>query len=342
MQVFRTLDEAAACYQRDNRRSAVTVGSFDGIHRAHRALLERVSSVALSSRAVSVAVTFEPHPLAVLAPSKLPKLLTPGASKIELLGATGIDRLLLLPFTRELSQWPPEQFVEEVLVKALHARSVIVGENFRFGVRQTGTPEALAKLGTKYDFTTEVFPKFEFRGRVVSSSEIRSLLEAGNMSAANRLLGRPYSIRGPIASGLGIGSKQTVPTFNLGGYPGLIPANGVYITETRLFDAQAQVIGPAHGKPSVTNVGMRPTFGERPLGVETHLLVSPSASEIASKATEIEIAFLYRLRDERKFESPNALLAQIHSDVERANRYFGRIKKLRRHEGLQVGGSLGA
>lgn len=328
MQVFRTLDEIATCYKQDGRRSVVTVGSFDGIHRAHRALLERVSALALSSRAASVAVTFEPHPLAVLAPSKLPKMLTPGDARIELLGSTGIDRLLLLPFTRELSQWSPEQFVAKVLVRALRVHTVIIGENFRFGARQAGTPKVLIDLEKKFGFQTEIFPKFEFGGRTVSSSEIRSLLEAGNISAANRLLGRAYSIRGPIESGLGIGSKQTVPTFNLGEYPGLIPAAGVYITETRLFDASGRLLGPPQGDPSVTNVGTRPTFGERPMGVETHLLVPPPYPGL-TQCAQMEIAFLYRLRDEKKFASPGALLTQIHSDVERAHHYFRRIKKLR-------------
>ena len=328
MQVFRTLDEIAACYRQNNRRSVVTVGSFDGIHRAHRALLERVSALARSRRAASVAVTFDPHPLAVLAPGKLPKMLTPGDARIELLGATGIDRLLLLPFTRELSQWSPEQFVDEVLVRALHVHTVIIGENFRFGARQSGTPEVLIELGEKFGFATQIFPKFELGGRTVSSSEIRSLLEAGNISAANRLLGRPYSIRGPIESGLGIGSKQAVPTFNLGDHPGLIPACGVYITETRLFDASGPLHGKLQGEPSVTNVGTRPTFGERPMGVETHLLTPPSGPDL-SRCTQMEIAFLYLLRDEKKFASPSALLAQIHSDVERAHRYFRRTKRIR-------------
>jgi len=328
MQIFHTLDEIAACYRQDGRRSVGTVGSFDGIHRAHRALLERVSELALSNRAASVAVTFDPHPLAVLAPGKLPRMLTPGDARIELLGVAGIDRLLLLPFTRELSQCSPQQFVEEVLVRALHVHTVIIGENFRFGARQAGTPEVLIELGKQFGFKTEIFPKFEFGGRTVSSSEIRSLLEAGNIPAANRLLGRPYSIRGPIESGLGIGSKQTVPTFNLGDYPGLIPACGVYVTETRLFDASGQLHGKSQGEASVTNIGTRPTFGERPIGVETHLLAPPSGPDLP-KITQMEIAFLYRLRDEKKFDSPSALLTQIHSDVERAHRYFRRTKRTR-------------
>lgn len=322
MQIFRSIPEIAACQPADRRPAVVTIGAFDGIHRAHQALLGRVCQLATQFGAVSVAVSFEPHPLALLAPQRMPRLLTPLPAKIELLVASGVARLLLIPFTSELSQWTPEQFVEEVLVKALRTRTVIVGENFRFGHHQAGTPELLQRLGANHGFTAEVFPRMSFGGRTVSSSEVRSLLEAGKVAPANRLLGRPFAVRGPIESGLGIGSKETVPTFNLGAYPGLLPARGVYITRTRLFDAAGKPLAHGSGAKSVSNIGTRPTFGEREVGMETHLIEAPPPA--TAQAREIEVAFLYRLRDEKKFDSPSALLTQILADVERAKRYFHR------------------
>jgi riboflavin kinase/FMN adenylyltransferase len=326
MQVFRSIEEIAACQAQDARRSVATIGSFDGIHRAHQALLQQVCEIADASKAVSVAVSFEPHPLAVVAPNRMPRLLTPLPVKLELLAATRVERLLLIPFTTDISRWTPEQFVEEVLVKALRATTVIVGDNFRFGYRQSGTPELLAALGEQFRFDTRVFPKMSFGGRTVSSSEIRSLLDAGNVSPANRLLGRTFAVRDRIESGLGIGSKQTVPTFNLGDYTGMIPAHGVYITRARLFDLLGRAITKGPGAQSVTNIGTRPTFGERSVGIETHLI--EELPESAAAAVEMEISFLYRLRDEKRFESPTALLTQILSDVDRAKRYFRRISRL--------------
>ena len=325
MQVFRSLDEIAP----ERRPSTVTVGSFDGIHRAHQELLRLVRERAARQGAVSVAVTFDPHPLAVLAPEKAPRLLTPLPMKLELLAQSGIDQLLVLPFTPEFSRWPPERFVEEVLVRALHTESVVVGDNFRFGHRQAGTPQMLEELGRRWNFRTEILPKIIVRNRAVSSSQIRRLLEDGKVAAANRLLGRPYCIRGPIERGLGIGKRQTVPTFNLGEYPGQIPSRGVYISWARLRMQDKDSSGPAALSPplrSVTNVGHRPTFGERELGVETHLLEGAAGLAADPAPSLLEIGFLYRLREERKFDSPEQLRLQILGDIGRAQAYFRRLE----------------
>ena len=172
MQVFRSLDEVVP----ESRPSTVTVGSFDGIHRAHQELLRRIRERAARVGASSVAVSFDPHPLAVLAPEKAPRLLTPLPLKLELMEQSGIDRLLILPFTPEFSQWSPERFVEEVLVRSLHSESVVVGDNFRFGHRQAGTPQTLAELGRRWNFRTDILPRMILRNRTVSSSQIRRLL----------------------------------------------------------------------------------------------------------------------------------------------------------------------
>jgi riboflavin kinase/FMN adenylyltransferase len=328
MEILRSLDEAA----QQSRHSVVTIGSFDGIHLAHLELLRRVRQYGKQKGAVSTAITFDPHPVQVLAPERAPKLLTPLSVRIELFSRSGIDRLLILPFTLEFSHWSPEQFAAVVLQKTLQARVVIVGDNFRFGHRQAGTPLVMQELGKRDGFETEVVPRMTVRGMTVSSSQIRSLLQQGRLAAANRLLGRCFSIRNHVASGLGIGRTQTVPTLNLAPYDYVIPAAGVYVTQTRVDlrketgkDTIREAESQSRPFRSVTNVGRRPTFGERELGIETHLLESWHDSS----PTEIEVSFLYRLRDERTFSSPPELRAQIMRDVGRTEKYFRRLERFR-------------
>ncbi len=307
-----------------DRRAVVTVGNFDGLHLAHQELLRRVRQRARERNASSIAITFDPHPAQVLAPQKAPRLLTPLPVKLELLGKSGIDRLLVLPFTEEFSRWSPERFVEEVLVKALQSESVWVGENFRFGHHQAGNPETMKQMGLRWNFQTEVLPHVRFRTATVSSSQIRCLLQNGQMSMTNRLLGRAFSIRNSVQAGLGIGRNQTVPTLNLAPYDGILPAVGVYVTRARLAETDgAGVEAPA--LRSVTNVGYRPTFGERELGVETHLLEPWEGPPPSS----LELSFLHRLREERRFASAAELKSQIQRDIQRAQSYFRRLEHLR-------------
>jgi len=312
MKIYRSLEQIA----QPGSRTVVTIGNFDGIHLAHQVLLRRVRERAQERNASSVAVTFDPHPARILAPHKAPRLLTPLPVKEELLEKSGVDRLLILPFTEEFSRWSPERFVEQVLVKTLEAQHVVVGDNFRFGHRQAGTSAVLRNLGQEWSFQIEVISRICFRKTTVSSSEIRRLLEQGKVSLANRLLGRPFSVRNRIEPGLGIGSSQTVPTLNLAAYDGMLPTVGVYVTWAKLNGRLLR---------SVTNVGHRPTFGERELGVETHLL-EPWAGP---PPETLEVRFLYRLRDERKFDSPEQLKAQILRDVQRAETYFRRLERFR-------------
>ena len=329
MQILRSLEQAAT----KSGRSVVTIGSFDGIHLAHQELLQRVRERAAQEQAASVAITFDPHPLQVLAPQKAPKLLTPAPVKFELLAKSGVDRLLILPFTEDLSRWPPEKFVEEVLVKALRAAVVLVGDNFRFGHRAAGTPAMLEELGRRWNFQTEVLPSILLRGMPISSSQIRCLLEEGRISLANRLLGRPFPVRNRIEPGLGIGRNQTVPTLNLAPYSEMLPATGVYVTWAKIGVSSEEKKGaksqgaepqgaenPPRPLRSVTNVGYRPTFAERGLGVETHLLEKWDGPT----PDFLEVSFLYRLRDERKFDSAEQLKAQIVKDICRAEAYFRR------------------
>jgi len=322
MEIFYSLDEIAL----QRGPSTVTVGSFDGIHRAHQELLRRVRERAVEQGAFSTAVTFDPHPVSVLAPEMAPRMLTPLPLKLELFERSGIRRLLILPFTLEFSRWSPAQFVEQVLVKALRSESVLVGDNFHFGFRQTGTPQVLAELGSRFGFRTEILERMFLRNKTVSSSQIRILLELGNVPLANRLLGHPFNIRGPIEPGLGIGTCQTVPTMNLGASSSLVPKEGVYITLARLASDEsgtARISRLSAPLPSVTNVGHRPTFGERALGVETHLLEEWRGE----KASVLDVSFLHRLRDERKFDSAAQLKTQILRDIRRSQSYFRRLRR---------------
>jgi riboflavin kinase/FMN adenylyltransferase len=298
----------------------VTIGNFDGVHLAHQTLLRRVVEVARTQGQSATAITFEPHPIKLLSPDHAPKLLTPLPRKVDLIATTGIDLLVVLPFTRELARQSPIEFVRHVLVKPLRASSVHVGPNFRFGYRQSGDTEILEELGNQEGFRVEVVPMLMVRGDRVSSTRIRELLTEGHVHKANRLLGRPFSARGPIVAGMGVGRKHTVPTLNLAPIEEQLPKVGVYVTRTYLA-------GVRHD--SVTNVGFKPTFGDHRLTVETFLLdFSGQIDEI-----DMEIEFLYRLRDEMKFQNPAILKVQIQEDARRALKFFRLLKQYRERTG---------
>ncbi|MDR3676070.1 MAG: bifunctional riboflavin kinase/FAD synthetase [Acidobacteriota bacterium] len=321
---LRELDEQPA-------PSVVTIGNFDGVHLAHQTLLRRVVEVARPQGLQAAAITFEPHPIKILSPDHAPKLLTPLPRKVELIAATGIDLLVVLPFTRELARQSPLEFVRRALLDPLHASSVHVGPNFRFGYRQSGDTEVLEELGNQEGFRVEVVPMLVIRGDRVSSTRIRELLAEGHVHKANRLLGRPFSARGPIVAGMGVGRKHTVPTLNLAPIEEQLPKVGVYVTHTVLA-------GVAHD--SVTNVGFKPTFGDHRLTVETFLLdFSGQIDE-----SDMEIKFLYRLRDEMKFQNPAILKVQIQEDARRSLKFFRLLKQYGQRpngSGSQLIGSSG-
>jgi riboflavin kinase/FMN adenylyltransferase len=307
MEIFHTLDEIPAGFG----PALVSVGNFDGVHRAHAHVLREIVSRARSTGAKSAAVTFEPHPARILRPEAQFKLLTPTPEKLRLLESTGLDAVALLPFGRDLSLMTPRQFAERILKKKLHAREVHEGFNFRFGHKAAGDINLLADLGQEMGFEVKTYPEMTLRGESVSSSRIRGLLSEGRVSRARHLLARPFSILGAPGRGRGYGSKYTVPTINLARYEELVPKDGVYITWTRVGAEQFD---------SVTNVGNRPTFGAELFAIETHLLDFHPIE--LTPETEVEICFLERLRDEVKFPSVEALREQIGRDVKKARRYF--------------------
>ena len=307
MQVFHKLDDIPP----DFGPSLVSVGNFDGVHRAHAHVLSKIVREAKSRGAKAIAVTFEPHPARILRPDSGLKLLTPAPEKLRLLEGTGIDAVLMLPFGRDLSLMTPRQFAERILKKKLHAREVHEGYNFRFGHKAAGDVNLLMQFGQEMGFEVNVYPEQKLRGEPVSSSHIRKLIGEGRVSRARHLLARPFSILGTPGRGRGYGSKYTVPTINLARYEELVPKDGVYITWTRVSAERFE---------SVTNVGNRPTFGADSFAIETHLL-NFHPIELTPEA-EVEICFLDRLRDEIKFPSVEALREQIAGDVRKARRYF--------------------
>ncbi len=319
MRIIRDLGEL-----REHRASVVTIGNFDGMHLAHQRLLARVVEVARPAGAQAVAITFEPHPVKFLAPEHAPKLLTPLERKAQLIESLGIQVLVVLPFTRELAHLSPLGFVRNILLGPLRTLSVHVGPNFRFGYRQAGDTEVLDALGRQEGFRVEVLPMLEVRGERVSSTRVRELLSEGRVQMACRLLGRPFSSYGPIVAGLGVGRKHTVPTLNLAPVEEQLPKIGVYVTRTRLG---------ATWHDSVTNVGHKPTFGDHRLTVETFLL--NYSGEI--READMEIQFLYRLRDEIKFQNPAILKVQIQEDARRSLKFFRLLRvSQQRHSNRQT------
>jgi riboflavin kinase/FMN adenylyltransferase len=307
MQVFHKLEEVPAGYG----PTLVSIGNFDGVHRAHSHVLQEIVTRARQQGAKAIAVTFEPHPVRILRPDSGFKLITPTPEKLRLLEASGLDAVLLLPFGRDLSLMTPRQFAERILKKQLHAREVHEGFNFHFGHKAVGNVDVLAELGREMGFKVIVYPEMKLRGETVSSTRVRTLLSEGRVSRARHLLGHPFSMLSTPGRGRGYGSKYTVPTINLSRYEEFVPRDGVYVTRSRVgkecFD-------------SVTNVGGRPTFGAESFAVESHLLNFHPIE--LTPDTEVEIHFLQRLRDEIKFPSVDALREQIARDVRKSKRYF--------------------
>ena len=315
MRLIQNLEELGALAP----ATVVTVGNFDGVHLAHQMLLRRVVERARVQGAVAAALTFDPHPTRVLAPERAPKLLTPVPEKARLIGALGIDLLVLLPFTGDLARMSPGDFVYDVLVRGLRARAVVVGPNFRFGYRQAGDIEHLAQFAREYGFELDILQALKIRDQAVSSTKTRELVAQGRVHLAGRLLGRAFSVSGPIVQGLGIGREQTVPTLNLAPTDRQLPRIGVYVARTHVGGREHE---------SVVNVGRKPTFGEHQVTVESFLL---DYRDGRIDADEMTIEFLYRLRDERKFPDAAALKAQIIKDAGRALRLFRLLRLFEVH-----------
>lgn len=317
--VVRALDEV------EPAPSAVTIGVFDGVHRGHQAIIGRAVEAAGAYGLRAVAVTFDPHPMAVVRPDDVPPLLQPVDDRVELLAATGVDLVVVLPFTSELSQLEPADFVERVLAGSLAARRVVVGNNFRFGHRAAGDVALLAELGAHHGFEAEAVALRELDGDPISSTEVREHLRAGDVAWAAAALGRPWTYSGEVVRGDGRGRTIGVPTANVVAPDDLVrPGGGVYAARVRLASPAADEAPPdPTGWDAVVNVGTRPTFDGATTTVEAHLLdASERAEDLDLYGQRLQVDFLARLRDERRFDGPGALVAQIHADIDAARAHF--------------------
>jgi riboflavin kinase/FMN adenylyltransferase len=291
----------------------LALGNFDGVHRGHRKILERVRRVAGEHGATSVVMTFDPHPSRVVRPDKAPPLLMTTAQKLDALSSAGLHGAAIVRFTPELSQWDPEMFVRAVLVDWLRVAEVWVGANFLFGHDRSGNFTMLRALGLRYGFKAEKIDAVRYKDFVVSSTRIRRLISEGRVDEAAALLGHEYFLDGTVVKGDRRGTQIGFPTANLCTDNELLPPNGVYATTTRIGDL-------VH--PSVTNIGVRPTVDAAGrITIESHIF----NFDRDLYGAPIQIGFVQRLRDERAFESVDLLKAQIAADCARARGLFDHL-----------------
>jgi riboflavin kinase/FMN adenylyltransferase len=322
---FTAPEQWAAHYAASGRGSVLAIGNFDGIHLGHQAIIRAAVQRAAKTGHVATALTFDPSPRRVLRPESAPLRLSTNAQRMDWFGTAGLEAAVVLPFTLDLARLSPEEFVEQILVRGLHVRAVLVGENFHFGHKQAGNVALLRELGVRHGFAVEIIPPVALDGEIVSSTAIRREIAAGGVTHAARLLGRPFTLTGEIVPGTGTGRRFTFPTLNLKPDQELLPARGVYVTRTLLE-------GETKSRRSVTNVGMRPTFNGASLSVETHLL--DFSGEVTAK--RMELHFWKRLREEKKFAGPEELRAQIARDITSTRRFFTRLRRYRTARQPQV------
>ena len=294
-------------YRPEPQPAVVALGVFDGVHLGHREILGAAVTRARAGGFVAIACTFEPHPMEVLQAGRAPAPIATLAERLDLIATTGVDTTVVLPFTRELAAVEPEAFVKDVVLQRLRGREIVVGFNHTFGRGARGNARLLEEMAPRLGFRVDVVPPRVVDGVPVSSSEIREALRLGDVERAGRYLGRPYAIRGTVVAGAGRGRTLGFPTANIRPDRPLLIATGVYA-------GTVEEAGERHG--AVVNLGIRPTFGENQLVVEAHLL--DFVGDLYDRT--VNLAFLARLREERKFADVSALRRQIAEDLELARK----------------------
>jgi len=309
LRIYHSLEELE---EYPDRRRVVAIGVFDGVHRGHQLILKEAVASAQDRGDVATAVTFHPHPEAVLRPRMAPRVLTLLPRKAALIAALGVDELVVVKFDRDFARLSPEDFCRVVLSEHLGAGLVLVGENFRFGYKGSGSPSDLEAYGRTHGFVVRAVPLAWEGGEAISSTRIRALLKGGYVREAERLLGRPHRLEGVVVEGAHRGRTLSAPTANLAPDPEVaVPGHGVYITRTFLEGYGVH--------PSVTSVGTNPTFEvDRKLRVETLLL--DFSGEVYG--AHMAVDFLERLRSQQKFADVERLRRQIQHDVEIARGYW--------------------
>jgi riboflavin kinase / FMN adenylyltransferase len=300
----------------DLGHTVVVVGNFDGVHRGHQAVVKRAREVATRLQLGHVvAVTFDPHPIAVLRPEHAPMNLTDVGHRVELLESAGVDDVLVVPFDREVAEWSPERFVEEVLMDTLHAAAVIVGANFRFGKRASGDVALLHRMGVDNEFIVEGIA-LDGGPMVWSSSYVRSCVVAGDVEGAADALGRPHSVRGTVERGDQRGRDLGWPTANVPLPPGAAaPLDGVYAGWLRELPDGERL-------PAAISVGANPTFrGRRERRVESFVIDAPAGIDLYDR--EVEVEFVGRIRGMKRFDEVDHLVDAIGDDVERTRIVLG-------------------
>ncbi len=289
--------------------SVVTVGTFDGVHVGHQAIIRYLVNRANNQNGTSVVVTFSPHPREIVHGEEVP-LLTTIDERADALEALGVDRFIIIPFTLEFSRLAAEEFVEQVLVERIGIQEVVIGYDHAFGHDRRGDAELLEALGSRYGFSVDVIPPQVVEQHVVSSTQIREMIGRGQVSEAAQLLGRRYSLRGTVIKGDGRGAQIGFPTANLQiDHPRkVIPAVGVYAVQVALLQSERDGEESLH--PGMMNIGYRPTFGKRDLSLEVHLL--DFSGDLYGR--ELRVEFAERMRDERKFDSIEELVEQLSKD----------------------------
>ena len=307
MRLFHGIDNAEI-----QRPTVLTLGVFDGLHLGHQLIVRTVVDRARALNAVPTVITFDPHPRAVLHPTSAPPLLQTLDQKVEGFGVLGIEQTIVVRFTPEFAQISAEEFLRDVVKERLHAKEIYLGKGFAFGHDREGNIDLLRRVSQDLGFFADEVPEVQVRGQRVSSSRVRQLLKEGKVNLARRLLGRPYGVEGIVERGDERGHRLGFPTANVHPKNRVIPRNGVYVTGA-LIDGQ--------WRRSVTNVGLRPTFGaDTEPSVETFVI--DWAGDLYGDV--VRVRFLHRLRDERKFNSIDELKKQIEYDVGCTRSYFER------------------
>jgi riboflavin kinase / FMN adenylyltransferase len=288
------------------------IGNFDGVHLGHRAILKAAIDRARAAGGTAFALTFDPLPARLLVPDRAPPLILIPDDKLELLRLSGIDGVIVLKFTRELSMLSPRDFVRDYLSGKIGAREVVAGHSWRFGHNRTGNPAVLVELGHEFGFDTTVVGPVKLAGVEVSSTKVRKLIAAGDMRGAAKLMGRYHFLHGPVVRGRERGRKIGFPTANIESETECVPPDGVYATRVILDDG-------AYG--SITNIGMRPTFSESARSVEAHIF--DFTRDIYGMRIKLEL--IERIRPERKFDSADALKNQIALDLSKAREILAAV-----------------
>ena len=312
MNVYRSIDDVPF-----QKNTLITLGTFDGIHRGHRAIIHQLTEEARDEKARSVLITYYPHPQSIVKSRRsFLGLMTPVEEKVEILGNMGLDIVLIFPFTANLAQTEPEDFIREILVEKIGVQRFVIGYNHAFGKGRRGGGELFRQMGSRYGFSVDIVPPVEVDGKTVSSTRIRKLLKAGQVHQANRLLGWHYSVRGLVKKGENVGKKLGFPTANIDvlGDKKLIPGDGVYAVFV-------QVEG--NRLAGMANLGCRPTISGTHRAVEVH--IHDFAGDLYGK--QIRIEFIERLRDEKQFDSTDALVSQIAMDQKKSMELLSKYRR---------------